>query len=124
VRWGKRAENRHLGIFGAFVCAPDQNVNQMPFFFDAGMVAYGPMTSRPKDFLALGAAYGAFSRDLQGAPKPAPVQSYEMTLELSYGCQVRPGLLVQPALQYIVNPGGDPATPSALAVGANVVVSF
>ena len=131
VQWGDRAENRHLGIFGAFVCAPDQSVNEMPYFFDAGLVAYGPMECRAKDFIALGAAYGAFSSDLRSEQKSlqktdpsVAVQSCEMTIELSYGCQVRPGLLVQPALQYIVNPGGDQSVPGALAIGANIVVSF
>jgi len=127
VRWGTRNDNRYLGVFGAFVCAPDQTVNSMPFFFDAGLVAYGPLACRPKDFIALGTAYGAYSNDLRTAEEAgsAPaVQSYEMTVELSFGCQVRPGLLVQPAIQYIVHPGGDSSTPNALAIGANIVVSF
>lgn len=131
VRWGSRADNRRLGVFGAFVCAPDQRVNSMPFFFDAGLVAYGPLEIRPKDFIALGTAYGAFSNDLRGAESVAQksdptlaVQNYEMTIELSYGCQVRPWLLVQPALQYIVQPGGTPSVPNALVIGANIVVNF
>ena len=47
-----------------------------------------------------------------------------MTLELTYGCAVRPGLLLQPDLQYIINPGGNKAIPNALAIGVNVVVNF
>jgi carbohydrate-selective porin OprB len=43
------------------------------------------------------------------------------TVGLNYGCTVRPGLLVQPSLQYIVNPGRDRAVPNALAIGVNVV---
>src|SRR5262249_23095352 len=41
VRWGDPAEKRHLGVFGAFTCAPDQRVNPVPYYFDAGLVAYG-----------------------------------------------------------------------------------
>ena len=81
--------------------------------------------------LANGLKFQPFSSDLRGEQKAlhktdpsVAVQSCEMTLELSYGCQVRPGLLVQPALQYIVNPGGDRSVPGALAIGANIVVSF
>jgi hypothetical protein len=48
----------------------------------------------------------------------------QMTLELTYGCTVRPGLLVQASLQYLVNPGGDKAVPNALALGLNVVFNF
>jgi carbohydrate-selective porin OprB len=47
-----------------------------------------------------------------------------MTLEWTYGCTVRPGLLVQPSLQYLVNPGGEKAIPNALAIGVNIVFNF
>jgi porin len=131
VRWGDPAEKRHLGAFAAFVCAPDQRVNTVPFFFDAGLVAYGVLPSRPRDFASFGVAYGSYSGDLrraeevQALTEPSiAVQSWEMTLELNYGCTVRPGLLVQPGLQYLINPGGNKSVPNALAVGMNVVVNF
>jgi porin len=131
MRWGDPADKRHLGVFASFVCAPDQRVNQLPYFFDAGLVAYGFLPSRPRDFAGFGVAYGSYSNDLRRAEEvqalsdPAVgVQSWEMTLELTYGCTVRPGLLVQPDLQYIVNPGGNKAAPNALAVGVNVVFNF
>jgi porin len=47
-----------------------------------------------------------------------------MTLEWTYGCTVKPGFLVQPDLQYLINPGGNSALPNALAVGINVVLNF
>jgi porin len=131
ARWGDPTEKRHLGAFAAFVCAPDQRVNQVPYFFDAGLVAYGFLPSRPRDFLACGVAYGSYSNDLRAAEEvqaltdpTVAVQSWEMTLELSYGCTVRPGLLVQPGLQYLINPAGNKAIPNALAIGANVVCNF
>ena len=113
------------------MCAPDQRVNTAPCFFDAGLVAYGFLPSRPRDFAAFGVAYGSYSGDLRraeeiqaGTDPAVGVQSYEMTLEWTYGCTVKPGLLVQPSVQYLVNPGGNKAIPNALAVGANVVISF
>jgi porin len=131
ARWGNPDEKRHLGAFAAFVCAPDQRVNTVPYFFDAGLVAYGFLPSRPRDFTAFGVAYGSYSGDLrrseeiQALTNPAAgVQNWEMTLELSYGCTVKPGLLVQPSLQYLINPGGNQATPNALAIGVNVVLNF
>ena len=102
-----------------------------PYFFDAGLVAYGFLPGRPRDFAAFGAAYGSYSGDLARAEEvraltdPAVgVQSWEMTLEWTYGCTVKPGLLVQPSLQYLINPGGNKAVPNALAVGTNVVFNF
>ncbi|PAZ00787.1 MAG: hypothetical protein CAK90_03825 [Spartobacteria bacterium AMD-G4] len=87
-------------------------------FFSAGLVAYGPLDSRPKDFLAVGLAYGAYSDEL------LPAKLYEATLEISYGIQVLPGLMIQPGAQILINPGGSPSTPSALALGVNAVMSF
>jgi porin len=131
ARWGDPAEKRHLGAFAAFACAPDQRVNQVPYFFDAGLVAYGFLPSRPRGFAGFSAAYGSYSGDLrraemlQAVTDPAvAVQNREMAVELNYGCTVRPGLLVQPSLQYLVNPGGNKAVPNALAVGLNVVLNF
>jgi porin len=131
LRWGGPAEKRHLGAFTAFVCAPDERVNTVPYFFDAGLVAYGFLPSRPRDFAGFGVAYGSYSGDLrraeelEAATDPAVgVQNWEMTLEWTYGCTVKPGLLVQPDVQYLINPGGNRAVPNALAVGVNVVINF
>ena len=118
VRFGDRASQRHLGVFGSFVLAPDESVSPMPYYFSAGLVAYGPLDSRPKDFLAVGLAYGAYSDELR------PAKLYEATLEISYGIQVLPGLMIQPGAQILINPGGSPSTPSALALGVNAVMSF
>jgi porin len=131
LRWGEPSERRHMGIFAAFTCAPDERVNQMPYFFDTGLVAYGFLANRARDFASFGLAYGSYSHDLrraealQAVDHPAAgVQNFEMTLELNYGYTVRPGLLVQPDLQYIVNPGGKHAIPNAVAAGINVVLNF
>jgi porin len=112
LRWGDPSENRHLGIFAAFNWAPDQRVNPVPYFFDTGLVAYGLLPSRPRDYAGFGVVYGSYSGDLQRAEKirgvtnaSVAVQDYETTLELTYGCAVQPGLLLQPDLQYIIHPG-------------------
>src|SRR5262249_20521418 len=101
---------------------------QGTLLFRRRAVAYGFLPSRPRDFAGFGLAYGSYSGDLRRAEEvqaltdPAVgVQSWEMTLEWTYGCTVKPGLLVQPSLQYLVNPGGNKAVPNALAIGANVV---
>jgi porin len=131
VRWGDPAEKRHLGTFAAFVAAPDQRVNTVPYFFDTGLVAYGFLPRRPRDFVAFGVAYGSYSGDLRNAEdvqaladSTVGVQTWEMTLEWTYGCTVRPGLLMQPCVQYIINPGGNKELSNALAIGLNVVVNF
>jgi porin len=131
LRWGDPAQKRHLGAFAAFVYAPDQRVNTAPYFFDAGIVGYGFLPTRPRDFAAFGVAYGLYSGDLRHAEEvqaladsAVSIQSWEMTLEWTYGCTVKPGLLVQPSLQYLINPGGNKALPNALAIGLNIVFNF
>ena len=131
MRFGGVAEGRQLGVFGSVVIAPDQTVSPMPYSAFGGLVAYGPMASRPKDFLALGVAYGGFSSDLRQAqrieqftdPSVLP-QLFEMTIEASYGIQVQPGLVLQPGMQVIVNPGGSPDVDTAIAAGVNAVIRF
>jgi carbohydrate-selective porin OprB len=49
---------------------------------------------------------------------------WEITIELRYGCTVRPGLVVGPSVQYLVNPGGNRTIPNALAIGATVIFNF
>jgi porin len=131
LRWGDPKENRHLGVFAAFVCAPDQRINQVPYFFNTGLVAYGFMPTRPRDFAGFGLVYGSYSGDLRRAEEVQAVanpfigiQTFEMTLEWTYGCIVRPGLRLQPSVQYIINPAGNQAIPNALAIGMQLVVNF
>ena len=117
TRLGAKPEGRQLGVFGSLVATPNPAVNPMPFFFMTGLVATGPFASRPLDVLALGVAYGGYSAEVRP-------QLSELTLELSYALQLMPGLTLQPGLQLLVHPGGDPATPTALAAGVNAVFSF
>jgi porin len=126
--FGDPHQDRHLGAFGALIAAPDQHVNRVPYFFDAGILIYGPSRRRPKDLIGFAFVYGVYSSDLRRSeeiqPKPAGVQHYESTLELNHGWAVRPGVLLQPALQYIVRPNGNERIPNALAIGLNIVVNL
>lgn len=131
VRWGDVQSNRHLGAFAAFVYAPDQRVNPLPYFFDAGIVAYGFLPNRPHDFAAVGIAYGLYSGQprqastTQSLNKPGTSgRTFESTVELSYGWTLRPGLLVQPDVQYIVDPGGSRTIANSLTVGLNILFNF
>jgi porin len=128
-RWGDSEQNRHLGAFGAFIFSPDRRVSKLPFFFDTGLVAYGLLQSRPKDFVGFAIVYGSYSQDLRRAaviqrnPLLA-VQDFEMALEWNYGLAIRPGFLFQPDIQYLVHPNGNKTTANSLAIGANIVVNW
>jgi len=83
-RWGDSEQNRHVGVFGAFTFAPDQSVNRLPYFFDSGLVAYGPFRARPKDFAGFAIVYGSYSRDVRRAEQlqhlSTGIQQFETTL--------------------------------------------
>jgi len=128
ARWGDSTQDRHLGVFEGFTAAPDQRVNKLPYFFDAGLVAYGPLSKRPQDFLGFAVVYGSYSRDLRLAeelnPARAGVQTFEMTVEWNYGWTIRPGLLLQPDVQYVVHPNGNARQHNATAIGINIVLNL
>lgn len=130
-RWGDSSQNRHLGVYGAFLAAPGHRLNSAPYFFDTGLVAYGPVVHRPKDFAAMGLAYGSYApgfrqTEQSGIPAAMPIttRNFETTVEWTYGCTIRPGLVVQPSLQYLIHPKGTTAIPNALAIGVNLVINF
>lgn len=128
LRFGDATQDRHLGVFGAFVSSPDQHVNKVPYFFDTGFVLYGPSRSRPKDFVGFAVVYGSYSRDLRRAEEAQPtatgIQHSETTLELNYGWAIRPGLLVQPDVQYIVHPNGNKRLRNSFSIGLNIVINI
>jgi carbohydrate-selective porin OprB len=46
-----------------------------------------------------------------------------MALEWNYALELRPGLLLQPDIQYLVHPNGNKSIPNALAIGVNIVIN-
>jgi porin len=132
VAFGDRASNRGFGVTASFLASPDQSISQMPYFFNAGVVARGIFASRPTDVAAIGVVYGHFSNDLQDAQRrqqllnPAlGVQQYEMALEFTYKFSFLKGALYfQPDLQYIIRPGGTGQISNALVLGFQAGVNF
>jgi len=133
ARLGDSERDRHLGVFGAFMAAPQARLNTVPYFFDAGVVAYGPTSKRPRDFAALGFVYGSFQNGPLRTGELLVQSDNEEAVEITYGYTLRPGLLLQPALQYLLNPRGNPLisatlpangrVPNALAAGINIVIN-
>ena len=130
LRWGDSKQDRHLAAFGALTFTPNWHANMTPLFFDTGLVLYGPTSSRPKDFIGFAVVYGAYrggNTSAMGAPNVVNTsmneQDFEISLEWTYGLKLFPGLVLQPDVQYIIHPGGEPGIPNALAMGLNVVVN-
>lgn len=91
-----------------------------------GLVYAGPIAARPEDQVGI-----AFSRARFGPPYRAamdaagtPSTGSELAIEASYRAVLTSWLSVQPDLQYIVNPGGDPGLRDALVIGVRTQVGF
>lgn len=108
------------------------NINPFPFFLMSGLIYTGLVPGRERDSTGLGFAYGPFSSDLRRAQRlqqrqnegALGVQDFEMVLELTYQCELAPHLIVQPDLQYIIQPGGTGRIPDALVLGVQVAVNL
>ena len=139
-RWGEAELERRVVAFASAVVVPEARTNIVPYFFNVGLISFGLSPSRPRDLFGAGFAYGSHSRgpsagmSAVGEPSAPRTPANEGTLEVTYGFALRPGVLLQPDLQYILHPIGVPsgsrapasnaATPNATAIGVNVVVNF
>ena len=139
-----RAPGNGPGEFSAFmrVVAAPADRNLIDIYLDAGMTYKGLFDSRPDDTAGLGVAYGrvspratAFDRDVVNLTGQAmPIRDYEAVVELSYQMKLADNWLLQPNLQYVVQPGGhvpDPRDPSgtnairdAVVLGMRTMLKF
>jgi porin len=118
-----------ISVFSRIAGTPSDR-NLVNFFLDGGVVFAGMVPHRPDDKFGASFIYArmsdwarALDRDLIAFSGIAqPIRAYEMTIELSYQAQIKPGWTMQPLFQYIVHPGGhvpDPISPSlAIKSGA------
>ena len=110
-----------VGIFSRISASPSAS-SHINFFFDGGIVFSGMIPGRPDDRFGLSFIHAniahnvrAFDRDvIAHSGIGQPVRSFELTIELSYQAQIKPGWTVQPTFQYVTHPGGHTADPDRL----------
>ncbi len=104
----------------------DDAVNRFARYTGAGLVYRGLFRGRERDEagLAIAAAHNgdAFLAAERSAGRDA--DRSELALELTYLLQLGKRFAAQPDLQYIINPGTDPAVENALAAGLRLEVTF
>ena len=125
--------SRNVNVFGRIMGAPDTQ-NFIDFFFNGGVTMAAPLPGRDNDQAGIDFGLGKVSSRTAGLDMDsgAPRQTTEELIELTYQAQVLPWLVVQPDVQYTINPGGgviDPNDPThnirnELVVGARVVTTF
>lgn len=104
----------------------DDRANVFDGYVGAGTVYQGAIPGRGQDRLGLAVAAAHLGDDFKSALRQEgrPVTSWEIALELTYRARITPWLFVQPDVQYVIHPGGNPTLEDALILGARVVVSF
>jgi porin len=91
--------------------------NTFPFFYSTGLVYQGLIPRRDRNTMAVGLAYGKFSRALKD-------QDFEMISEWTYEMALVPWLTLQPDMQYIFKPGGTGDIPNAFVLGIQISLSL
>ncbi len=112
-------DEQGLGFFLRCGWAPG-DANEIYRFWSLGGQYQGLIPTRDGDVLGFGFAQGILSDRLRGSHGPGRESVYE----LYYSIQVFPWFLITPDFQWVVDPGGDGATPSAFVAGLRVQVVF
>lgn len=134
-----RDEQDPASVLRLFGQAATSNAATSPMrrWYSVGLVKQKPFASRPNDTLAFGygrAVLNPRTRNLQEAgainletsDMIASLDHGEQVLELNYGAQVTPWLLLRPDLQYYIEPGAffGKKRSNALALGLQVKATF
>ena len=121
ARWG----GRRLDGFARLGFA-DPKVEEIAAAHSAGLVLRGPLLGLEDEAIGLGVTVAENGRPFRRAQAAlgAPVEKRETALELTYRAQLTPWLAVQPDVQYVINPGADPALKNALVAGLRFEVAW
>jgi porin len=104
----------------------DGQANPFSGFVSGGLVWRGLMRQRPQDetgimfaYALAGSATRRLSRDAIGVADRG-----ELVFEFTHRIKLADWISIQPDVQYVVNPGLDPALKNALAVGFRLSTSL
>lgn len=109
-----------LSAFVRFGTAND-DINQFSHYLGYGLVYTGPFAGRDDDQVGLAVA-NAYNGDKY--KQLAGADDKETVIELSYHAPLTHWLAVQPDVQYIINPGTDPAVEDALVAGVRFEITL
>jgi len=104
----------------------EEKYNPYDGYVGFGTTVAGFLASRPEDELGLAVAIGLAGDEFEAsrALDGLGTDSHETTLELTWRAPVTDWLVLQPDVQYIVNPGNDPELDNALVVALRFELSY
>ncbi|MBU1101819.1 MAG: carbohydrate porin [Bacteroidetes bacterium] len=105
----------------------NENVNPNDYYFGAGLKSAGLFGGRENDEAGLAVAYSHSSsmfRESTAVQDDEILTSYEFNIEATYTFSITPWLIIQPDIQYIINPSYYPQLESALVLGSRMQLTF
>lgn len=119
------SKDQGLSGFARFGFA-DEDVSRFDYAWSTGVVYTGFIPGRDEGKLGFAVA-GAHNSDKYNASSLASgtaVDSSETAIELTYSDNITKWLIVQPDVQYIINPGTNKALDNALVIGTRFTINF
>ncbi|MBM4244950.1 MAG: carbohydrate porin [Deltaproteobacteria bacterium] len=113
--------NPAVGVFARFSWSPDDGRSAITIYGDAGLNVFGPIRGRPEDVLGFAGSVGRYADAFRRGEQPP--SGGAAALELTYQIAATPWLVVQPDLQYLIDPIAAGAT-DAIVIGLEMVLTF
>jgi porin len=125
------------GFFRAGGVPNDRNL--INFYADSGLAYKGLIPGRPDDKIGIATSVARVSDNASALDADIgffsgnpfyPVRSSEAVIEVTYQAQLKPWWMLQPDLQYVINPGGGVLNPdgelrrNALVIGVRSFLKF
>jgi porin len=104
----------------------EDRYNPMEDYLGFGASLAGFSAARPDDELGVGVSSGTAGSDLKAARRldDLGTDSRETSIELTYRAPITDWLTLQPDIQYIINPGLEPAFDNSLVISLRFELSY
>ncbi len=138
--WRSPEDGRTLNVFGRAMGTPLGDRNLVVFGLNAGLALHAPFASRGDDVFGIGMGYARVSGSASALDRATGfytgtfqrVRSGETFIEVMYRYQLIPSVVLQPDLQYVLNPGAGIVNPdiptqtvkNEVVLGVRVSVTF
>lgn len=110
-----------VGVFGRFSYSPEDGRDFVTVYADAGLNVFGPIRGRPDDVAGFAGSVARYSDAF--IDSMAPPSAGGAVLEVTYQIAVTKWLVVQPDLQYVIDPV-EAGARNATVIGLQMELTF